>query len=68
MAQAKSKLVVGLLCFFLGWLGVHRFYTGHILIGIIQLLTGGLFGIWVIIDLILIISGNYKNAGGNPLV
>ena len=31
---------------FVGYLGIHRFYTGNILIGIIQLITGGGFGIW----------------------
>ena len=56
-----------LLCWFLGVLGVHRFYTGHTGIGIVQLLTLGGCGIWALVDLILIITGNYKDADGNPI-
>ena len=44
----KSKLTAILLCYFLGNLGIHRFYLGYTLIGIIQLLTFGGFLIWVI--------------------
>lgn len=52
---------------FLGICGLHRFYTGHIVIGIVQLLTAGLCGIWQIIDLILIVTGSYRDADGQPL-
>lgn len=31
----KSKTVAGLLCFFLGYLGIHRFYAGKIGTGIL---------------------------------
>ena len=44
----KSKLTAILLCFFLGSLGIHRFYLGYTLIGVIQLLTFGGLLIWVI--------------------
>ena len=37
----KSRLVALLLCFFLGPLGVHRFYVGKIGTGILMLLTLG---------------------------
>ncbi len=63
----KEWLVTLLLCIFVGLLGVHRFYTGHIAIGVIQLLTMGGCGIWTIIDLIMIITGSYKDANGLPL-
>ncbi|MBD3191620.1 MAG: NINE protein [Candidatus Heimdallarchaeota archaeon] len=43
-----------LICFFLGFLGVHRFMKGYTMSGILYLCTGGLFGIGVIIDLIYI--------------
>lgn len=68
LGEGKDWLTTLLLCIFLGPLGIHRFYTGHTTIGVIQLLTGGGCGIWVIIDLIMIITGDYRDALGNPLV
>ncbi|NJN76234.1 MAG: TM2 domain-containing protein [Synechococcaceae cyanobacterium RL_1_2] len=50
-----------------GGLGIHRFYLGYTLIGIIQLLTLGMFGIWSLIDFILILTGALKDAQGNEL-
>jgi TM2 domain-containing membrane protein YozV len=50
----KSKGTAYLLWFFLGGLSAHRFYLGHIGIGILYLLTFQLFGIGWIIDLFLI--------------
>src|SRR5439155_7477122 len=61
MEPQKSWLATVLLCQFLGTLGVHRFYTGRIISGIFQLLTFGGFGIWVFIDLIMIVSGDFKD-------
>jgi hypothetical protein len=66
--EGKDWLTTLLLCFFLGVFGVHRFYTGHIGIGVVQLLTLGCCGIWTLIDFIIIIVGNYKDAKGNLLV
>ncbi len=47
--------------------GIHRFYTGHIGIGIIQFLTAGGCWIWTIIDLVNIFQGKYTDAEGKPL-
>ena len=66
--EGKAWLTTLLLCIFLGGLGIHRFYTGHTTIGIIQILTGGGCGIWALIDLIQIITGSYRDAQGNPLL
>lgn len=65
--EKKSFLATELLCFFLGFLGVHRFYTGYIGLGILQLLTLGCCGIWSFIDLIMISLGKYKDANGQDL-
>lgn len=53
-----------LLCFFLGSLGVHRFYAGKVGTGIVMLLTLGGLGIWTIIDFIIIVTGNFKDKNG----
>lgn len=65
MKSEKDWLVTLLLCWFLGAFGVHSFYTGKIGIGIAQILTCGGCGIWVIVDLIMILTGNFKDGEGN---
>lgn len=60
----KSWIVALLLCFFLGGLGIHRFYLGYTGIGVIQLLTVGGFGIWALIDFIRIIIRDLEPKNG----
>jgi len=50
------SLVIGYLCWILGFFGAHRFYYGHKITGTIWFFTGGLFLIGWIIDLFLIPS------------
>ena len=64
----KDWLTTLLLCFFLGVFGIHRFYTGHTAIGVVQLLTLGGCGIWALVDFIMIIVGSFKDSKGNLLV
>lgn len=52
---AKNKWVALLLCIFLGYLGVHKFYEGKILLGIVYLCTFGLFGIGWLVDCIALL-------------
>lgn len=63
----KSRLAALLLCFFLGGLGVHRFYVGKIGTGIIWILTAGCVGIGWLVDFIMIIVGAFKDKNGLPL-
>jgi len=60
----KNWLVTLLLCIFLGPLGIHRFYVGKIGTGILMILTFGGFGIWVLIDLILIATDAFTDING----
>ena len=60
----KSQIIALLLCFFIGYLGIHRFYLGYIGIGVIQLLTAGCCGIWTLIDFIRIITGDLQPIDG----
>lgn len=50
--RAKSKWVALTLCFFLGYLGAHKFYEDKVGVGILYLLTMGLFGIGWVVDFI----------------
>lgn len=65
--EKKDWLVTLLLAIFLGSLGVHRFYTGHIATGIVMLLTAGGCGIWWFIDIILIATNSFKDGDGREL-
>ena len=57
--RPKNKWVAFLLCLFLGYFGVHKFYEGRILGGLIYLFTFGLFGFgWLIDCLILLLKPN----------
>ena len=60
----KSRLAATLLCFFLGVIGVHRFYVGKVGTGILQILTLGGVGIWVLIDFIMIVVGSFRDKQG----
>ena len=60
----KGFVAAILLCFFLGALGVHRFYVGKIGTGLLMLITFGGFGIWVLIDLILIVTSSFRDGNG----
>lgn len=51
----KSKLVSLLLCFFLGYIGAHKFYEGKFKMGLLYLVTVGLFGVGILFDFIALI-------------
>ena len=68
MNNQKNWLTTLLLCIFLGGLGGHRFYAGKIGTAILMLVTCGGCGIWTLIDLIMIIMGNFTDKDGNAIV
>jgi TM2 domain-containing membrane protein YozV len=53
-----------LLCFFLGEFGIHHFYVGKTGLGILYLLTGGLFGLGWLVFFIKFLIGTYEDADG----
>ena len=63
----KKMVTACLLCFFLGGLGIHRFYVGKAGTGILMILTLGGLGIWIIIDLVMILTGGFKDSEGKDL-
>ena len=65
--DSKDWLAALLLSIFLGQLGVDRFYLGYIGLGVLKLLTGGGFGIWWLIDVIMIATDSLKDAKGRRL-
>lgn len=69
----KSFMTTWLFSFFLGGLGIDRFYIGNVGLGVGKLLTS-LFGsflfvgwIWPIIDLILLLAGKFRDSQGREL-
>ncbi len=64
VVSPSSRLAALLLCFFLGWLGVHRFYVGKVGTGVAMIFTLGGLGIWTLIDFIMIIVGGFTDAEG----
>lgn len=63
----KSFLVTWLLSLLLGIVAVDRFYLGKAGTGILKLVTFGGFGIWYLIDLILVLTGAQKDKQGRTL-
>ncbi len=63
----KKLLPAFLLCFFLGFLGAHRFYVGKTGTGILWLITLGIGGIGVLVDLIIMLLGKFNDNEGKVL-
>ena len=63
----RTVLPVFLLCLLLGPFGVHRFFVGKVGTGLLQLVTLVGLGIWVLVDLVMIVTGNFRDKEGNKL-
>ena len=65
--STSDWLTLFLLTFFVGVLGVHRFYVGKIGTGFLMLLTLGGLGVWFLVDLILVVTGQFTNKDGEKI-
>lgn len=66
--SSKSRLIALLLCWLLGVFGAHRFYAGRPLSAIFMILTLGGLGIWALVDLIVILCGDFKDGDGRKIL
>lgn len=66
--STRSWTAALVLCLLFGGVGFHRFYVGKVGTGILFLCTAGWCGIGWLIDLITILSGNFRDSYGLPLV
>ncbi len=64
---SKSFVVTWILALLLGTLGIDRFYLGKVGTGILKLVTIGGFGVWTLIDLIMVLVGATRDKAGNAL-
>ena len=64
----KNWLLTLILCVTFGNWGAHRFYTGHVLTGLLQMLTFGGLGLWTLADISSILCNSYKDAEGIELL
>ncbi len=67
MASDKDWIITLVLAILVGGLGIDRFYTGSILLGVLKLVTFGGLGLWWLIDLIMLVTGSYKDGNGLPI-
>ena len=67
MNSEKDWLITLILSIVVGGFGIDRFYTGSVLLGVLKLVTLGGLGLWWLIDLIMLVTGNYKDGDGNRI-
>ena len=64
--KPQSKILMIVICLFLGGLGIHRLMMGHKNWWMMLITLGGC-GIWALVDFVMLILGNLKMADGQDL-
>ena len=64
----KSRGVALALAAILGPFGAHRFYVGRPKSAVLMLATVGGLGVWYLYDLIMVLAGEFEDAGGRRLL
>ncbi len=65
--SSREQMTALILCLVTGWCGVHRFYVGKYVTGVVMMLTLGGLGIWWFIDLLIIVTDKFTDADNLPL-
>lgn len=63
----KKGWFLAIMCWFFGFLGIHRFLVGKIGTGVLWLLTGGLLGIGALVDFIMILCSTFTDKDGEKI-
>ena len=64
--QVQNKTIMMIVAFLLGSMGIHRLMMGHSNWWLMLLTFGGC-GIWTLIDIVNIATGNLKMSDGREL-
>ncbi|TFD76897.1 NINE protein [Cryobacterium psychrophilum] len=67
LVSNKSFVVTWLFALLLGIFAVDRFYLGKVGTGLLKLFTFGGLGVWVLVDLILVLTGAQRDKQGRTL-
>ena len=58
----KNFVLVATLCFLLGVFGVHQFYCGKVISGVLMVFTIGGLGIWALVDFVIVCFGEFTDS------